>query len=580
MRDAGSEPPDPPPPGPDRWADAVLAARLLAIDPEGLGGAVLRARASPAREAWLALWARLAPERPVVRVPIGIDDERLSGGLDLGATLAAGRPVAMPGLLAAARGKTLMLGMAERCPPGLAARLAKAMDGAMDGARDAGGGFVLIALDEGAEPEEAVPASLADRLAFAPRLEGVALAELELEETDVAAARRRLASVQVPEGLDASIAALALALGIDSLRAPLMALRAARAAAALEGVQGVGEAEAASAVRLVLAPRARQLPAAEPEPPEDPEAPPPAEAEAPAREDGAREVPDELLLEAVRAALPPDLLARLLAAGAVGRAAGGAAGGDAAGRRGGRPVGARRGGLREGARLDLIETLRAAAPWQPLRRRVQPEAGARVLVRPDDFRVRRFRKRAERVVIFVVDASGSTALGRLAEAKGAIELMLGQAYVARQQVALIAFRGAGAEVLLPPTRSLVATKRRLARLPGGGGTPLAAGLEAALALGARAQARGVVPHLAVLTDGRANVARDGAPGRPQAEADARAAAGALGAAGIRAVVIDTANRPSPPARELAAAMLAAYLPLPRADARALSGAMRAALDGA
>jgi len=200
-------------------------------------------------------------------------------------------------------------------------------------------------------------------------------------------------------------------------------------------------------------------------------------------------------------------------------------------------------------------------------------------VRPDDFRLKRFRRRAERVVIFVVDASGSAALARLAEAKGAVELMLAQAYVARQQVALVSFRGAAAEVLLPPTRSLVMTKRRLASLPGGGGTPLAAGLAAAMDLARLAKSRGTTPYLAVLTDGKANIALDGAPGRPQAEADARRIAQALRVAGVRSILIDTGNRPAQSARDLATAMGGAYLPLPRADARMLSAAMRSALDG-
>ena len=85
----------------------------------------------------------------------------------------------------------------------------------------------------------------------------------------------------------------------------------------------------------------------------------------------------------------------------------------------------------------------------------------------------------------------------------------------RDQVALIAFRGRGAELLLPPTRSLVRAKRSLAGLPGGGGTPLAAGIDAALALADAGAPRGGTPVVVLLTDGRANIARDGAP-RPRA----------------------------------------------------------------
>jgi magnesium chelatase subunit D len=93
--------------------------------------------------------------------------------------------------------------------------------------------------------------------------------------------------------------------------------------------------------------------------------------------------------------------------------------------------------------------------------------------------VSRFKQRRETTTIFVVDASGSAALHRLAEAKGAVELLLADCYVRRDRVAMLAFRGKGAELMLPPTRSLVRAKRSLAGLPGGGGTPLAAGMDAA-----------------------------------------------------------------------------------------------------
>ncbi len=564
------------------WADAGLAAALLAVDP-GLGGAVLRARAGPARDAWMEMFARLASDRPMVRVPPGIEDDRLLGGLDLAATLAAGRPVRSAGLLEEAAGRTLVLPMAERTAPGLAARL--------NAARDRGAAFSLILLDEGAEPGEAAPAALADRLAFRVALDAVAMADLGAEAyEDVAAARARLGSVEAPEDLARAMVTVAAALGIGSLRAPMLALRAARAAAALAGDAVVDDDAAALAVRLVLAPRATRMPEVpeeDAEEPEDPEQETPPEPEEDRdretdedRDDDAR-IPDDVLLEAARAAIPPDLLARLLA-GAAFRgpgAKGGGAGDERKSKARGRPAGSMRGDPRHGARIDLIGTLRSAAPWQPLRRRMGDGAD-RVLVQADDFRIKRSKRKAEKVVIFVVDASGSAAFARLAETKGAIELMLGQAYVARRQVALVAFRGDGAEVLLPPTRSLVMTKRRLAALAGGGGTPLAAGLAAAMGLAEQARGRGVAPYLAVLTDGRCNVAMDGTPGRPQAEADARQVARALRVSETRALVIDTGNRPSAPAREIAEAMGAVYLPLPRADARALSGALGAAMEGA
>ncbi len=148
-------------------------------------------------------------------------------------------------------------------------------------------------------------------------------------------------------------------------------------------------------------------------------------------------------------------------------------------------------------------------------------------MRREDFRVSRFKQRSETTTVFVVDASGSSALHRLAEAKGAVELLLADCYVRRDSVALIAFRGRRAELLLPPTRSLVRAKRSLAGLPGGGGTPLAAGIDAALALADAMRRRGATPVVVPLTDGRANIARDGA-GRARAGADALPRRGACG----------------------------------------------------
>jgi magnesium chelatase subunit D len=170
-------------------------------------------------------------------------------------------------------------------------------------------------------------------------------------------------------------------------------------------------------------------------------------------------------------------------------------------------------------------------------------------------------------------------MARLGEAKGAIELLLAEAYARRDHVALIAFRGEGAELLLPPTRSLVQTKRRLAGLPGGGGTPLAHGLQAAMELAHQARARGMTPTLALLTDGRANIALDGTANRERAGEDATRLARALRATGTPAVVIDTATRPQEALRALAGALDAPYIALPRADAHRLSTAVSAALTG-
>lgn len=157
--------------------------------------------------------------------------------------------------------------------------------------------------------------------------------------------------------------------------------------------------------------------------------------------------------------------------------------------------------------------------------------------------------------------------------------MLADCYIRRDQVALISFRGAIAELLLPPTRSLARAKRSLAGLPGGGGTPLAAGLDAAFVLADSIRRKGQTPTVILLTDGRANIARDGGQGRPRAEEDATSAAQQLRAARIQSVLVDMSPRPGPLAEKFAAEMGARYLPLPHADAATLSKAVLATTQG-
>ena len=105
------------------WLDARLAAALFAIDPTGLGGVVLRCAPGPARDRWMAIARALLPvDAPVRRVPLHIQDERLLGGLDLAASLAAGRPRAQRGVLSECDGGVIILPMAERIDTGVAAR--------------------------------------------------------------------------------------------------------------------------------------------------------------------------------------------------------------------------------------------------------------------------------------------------------------------------------------------------------------------------------------------------------------------------------------------------------------------------
>ena len=562
----------------------------------------MRARPGPVRDHWLALLRELLPaSSPMRRVPHHVSDGRLLGGLDLAATLQAGRPVAERGILEDIDRGVLVLTTAERLSAAMAARIGAVIDSRevvleRDGlAKRMHSSFGVVLLDEGID-DERPPPGLIDRLAFQVDLDPIRWSEAATVSTydldDVLAARERLSRVRESEDIARAMCEAAMLLGIASLRAPLLALRVARAAAALAGRSTVSGGDAELAAALVLAPRATMIPAADkPQDLEDDTTSSDAESESSREDDPAEDGPirqdrplGDIVLEAAQAAIPAGLLAQLqLSVGQQARAsASGRAGAPQSSLRRGRPAGVRRGEPRAGARLNVVETLRAAAPWQGLRRRDAGRAqtqARRVEVRREDFRIQRLKQRTETTSIFAVDASGSAALHRLAEVKGAVELLLADCYVRRDRVALLSFRGRSAELILPPTRSLARAKRCLAGQPGGGGTPLAAAIDAAAALADAVRRKGQTPIVVLLTDGRANVARDGRPGREQAEVDALASARLLRAAGFTALVVDTSSHPHPSAQKLAAEMGARYLPLPYADAQRLSQAVQVAVPG-
>jgi magnesium chelatase subunit D len=587
------------PPGERLWADAILAARLLAVDPAGLGGAALRAAAGPVRDRWIeAVRAGLPPQTPFRRIPVSIEDDRLLGGLDLASSLALGRPVAQRGLLAESDGGVVVAASAERMGEATAARIGAALDrGEVRVARDGmdllyPARIAVIALDEGASFDERPPLALLERLAFSFDLNAVSVREAQAPSCDpaeIAAARACLAQLPpVDEAVVSALCEAAAAFGVGSGRAQVLALRAAMASAALSGRRQVTTDDAIVAARLVLVPRALHAPP-DPQtetPPEPPEPEEESQQETPESSSDEEQVIDpdavaDMVIEAIKAALPDDVLARLAQAvtGLGVRPSGRGAGAPSPSLRRGRPIGSRAGQLRAGARLDLVATLRAAAPWQTLRRgeRDAPAdaVAGRIEVRREDFRIRRFVQKAESTTIFVVDASGSAAFQRLAEAKGAVESLLAGVYVTRARVSLVAFRKTAAEVLLPPTRSLARAKRCLADLPGGGGTPLAAGIDAAYALALDEKTKGRTPLIVFLTDSRANIGRDGAPGREKAQQDAAASARMMRQSALSTMVVDTSNRPGPEGERLAREMGAVFTPLPFANPGALAEKVRA-----
>jgi len=571
--------------GDPAWTDALCAARLLAAAPAALGGIHVIARASPVRDRWLETARALLPKDTAVkRITSAVSAGRLTGGIDIAATLAGGAPVRESGLLETVSGGCLIIAMAERLAPGTAGIIARA--------HDAASGFGIIALDESdGDEDHALPGAIADRLGLRVRLDGIAIGDAVIEQhTEPPPDASTVQSVTIADPLAETIVAVAAMLRGASMRAPAHAMLAARILAASAGRSEATPDDVATALRLTCGAMI-EAPADEAEssgtdddagddtPPRDERrADKPDTPERDSETDPSFD-PDllkDLAIAATRGAkLDLDLFHQASMTRTRAQSAAGKSGAVRQGARRGRPAGLVARPPYPGARPNVVATLRTAAPWQMIRRKARGlpawTPGEPLSVRPSDFRFVRYAHNTESTAIFAVDASGSTALERLGEAKGCVELLLADCYVRRDRVALVAFRGGGAEVLLEPTRSLVRAKRSLTALPGGGPTPLAAGLGQALDLADRARRRGQSPLIVLLTDGKGNVALDGTQDRQAARADAVELARHAALTGVRSVIIDIARRPRDSARSLAETMHADYVTLPRADAGTMSG---------
>ena len=600
------------------WDDALWALAALHIDPVGLRGIWLRAPHGPVRDEWLAMLQHLRPE--LRRLPNNIDSERLLGGLDLSATLNSGRPVTQAGLLAQSDQSLLLAPMAERMAHEAAAIVAQVLDNGR--VTPHGGGETqdarlgLIALDEALEDEPPMAEALQERLGIWLDLRHLGRTEEASDEVlgllgvlcspdgeaeeERQAVLQRLRTLRLNDQQIQAITQMAQAMGIASLRGPLACVRLACVLAALRDSDAVEDHDLGRAARLCLTPRATQMPAPpeqeappeqaeEPqEPPEDDPAPepPPDEPEPPENppDTPEEETPPqdmgELLLEAALATLPPDVLAQLAHNSATRIQGGGQSRSGAIrhSRSRGSPLPPRPGLPRQGARLHVLATLGHAAPRQRLRSPAPSTQGAasRLAIRAEDFHIHRFAERTQTCLIFAIDASGSAALHRLAEAKGAVELLLAQSYARRDQVCVVGFRGTQAEVLLPPTKSLVRAKRSLTGLPGGGGTPLPHAMKLALELALQQRRLGVTPSLVMLCDGRANVSLQGSGGRAQALQESLSLAQAWRSFGLQSIWIDTSARPEPQAEQIALAMGARYVPLPQANSQRMAQVVQAA----
>lgn len=583
--------------GEERWSDALLAIAVLSAGRGALGGLWLTARASGVRDAFIdRLMAAFGPGLPVRRFPPGSGSDALFARLDLAATARLGRPMLQDGLLDTCRGGILVVPMAERLEPGAAAALAGGLDDRT---------VTVLALDEAAETDDAPPAVLTERLALHVSLDGIPLAATRPAPSPRS---HRTAcewqAVGIKNGLLEQMLALAVSAGHRSARAHFQLFTVSRILAALAGRRQVRPEDAVTALRLCLGIRLLSA-----EPPGETVPPPPQSNAAP---DGSSPPdhepppsPDTTETPQARPpAAPADPLSLLEAAVAQGTIDGlslvvserasqeakraGKAGAEMRKARRGRPYATGATAPFPDARPDIAATLRAAAPWQRLRAAApsSPLASNEELgrqrpnLRRSDFRYHRRRHASPSTAIFVVDASGSTALDRLGETKGAIEQLLARCYVRRDEVALIAFRAEGADLLLPPTRSLAAAKRRLSALPGGGPTPLAAGLKMGLELALSVRRRGNTPLVVVLTDGAGNVALGGEADRPLAARQSEDIARHYRAEGLTTICVDIARRPRPAVATLAGQLGAELHVLRQSAAASLSALVNTAMTGA
>jgi magnesium chelatase subunit D len=188
--------------------------------------------------------------------------------------------------------------------------------------------------------------------------------------------------------------------------------------------------------------------------------------------------------------------------------------------------------------IALGATLTAAAPSQLRRGRQPGRTPSRLLIEPRDFRFQLCCGPVRRLVLFVVDASGSMgAKDRMAATKGAILSLISHVYQYRERIGLITFRREEAVLNLSPTRSVELAMRRLEELPTGGTTPLPRGLELAYEVIERERLRepGISPLLIIVTDGRANISLEGGDAVQESYRIARL----LRERGIQSVVINT-----------------------------------------
>ncbi|MCW3998673.1 MAG: putative cobaltochelatase [Candidatus Bathyarchaeota archaeon] len=528
-------------------------------------------------------------KRPVsvVELPVGATEDRLVGTIDIEKAIKTGQKRFEPGILAQANRNILYIDEVNLLDDHLVDVLLDAAAMGVNFVEREGisfhhpAQFVLVGT---MNPEEGeLRPQLLDRFALSVEIKGIPYREARAEivrrriafENDpqgfndaqsssqealrqkILSAAQLLPKVQLGEEMLDLITQICVDFAVDGHRADITMYKTACTLAAFKGRTMVAEEDITEAAELVLPHRHRRQPFEEPKLEEQqiqeslqkwnqnkqqpqqqtsPQNPPPQDSqndsppETSEQEDSGREQIFEADAPYAVKALSTPVLDEFERSGSGRRSK------SLTSKKSGRYVAS---AVPKGKVADLAfdATFRAAAPFQLQRKREFGECGG-LLIERSDLREKVRECKVGNLIMFVVDASGSMAAEeRMTATKGAVLSLLLDAYQRRDRVGMVVFRRDTAELVLPPTNSVELAQRFLTGLPTGGRTPMAHGLS--LGLDAiqdyMRRDKEAIPLLALVSDGRSNVALNG--GDPVAEA--KMIAREIATRGVKALAIDT-----------------------------------------